>query len=166
MLNIVLLEPEIPSNTGNIARTCAAAGAKLHLIEPLGFHLDERNLKRAAMDYWNDLNVVRWKDYEDFLAGNPDASVYYATTKGRLKYTDVTYEPDCFIMFGKESAGIPEEILIQHPMSCVRIPMMENERSLNLANSAAVILYEALRQNDFPGMQIRGELHHLKWEQD
>lgn len=163
MINIVLLEPEIPSNTGNIARTCAAAGARLHLIEPLGFHLNERNLKRAAMDYWNDLDVVRWKSYADFMEHNPEAPVYYATTKGRIKYTDVTYEPDCFIFFGKESAGIPEEILIEHPFTSVRIPMMENERSLNLSNSAAIVLYEALRQNGFPGMQTQGELHRLKW---
>lgn len=164
MLNIVLLEPEIPANTGNIGRTCAAAGARLHLIEPLGFRLNEKNLKRAGMDYWNDLDVTTYIDYGDFLEKNPGAKIYMATTKAHQIYTEVRYEPDCYIMFGKESAGIPEEILVNHKDECIRIPMAGDIRSLNLGNSAAVILYEALRQNGFAGMQLTGELHRLEWK--
>lgn len=164
MLNIVLLEPEIPANTGNIGRTCAATGARLHLIEPLGFSLSEKALKRAGMDYWKDLDVTTYIDYEDFLNKNPGAKIYMATTKAQRVYTDVSYEPDCYIMFGKESAGIPEEILVQNKENCVRIPMMGNIRSLNLGNSVAVVLYEALRQNGFAEMEWSGELHHLKWD--
>lgn len=163
-MNIVLLEPEIPANTGNIGRTCVATGSRLHLIEPLGFHLTERNLKRAGMDYWPQLDVSRYSSYGDFLERNPDASIYYATTKGRILYTDVSYEPDCFLMFGKESAGIPEEILMEHPDRCVRIPMLDETRSLNLSNSAAIVLYEALRQNGFTGLQTQGQLHRHRWE--
>lgn len=157
-LNIVLLEPEIPSNTGNIGRTCVATGTRLHLIEPLGFRLTEKNLKRAGMDYWKDLDVTRYVDYEDFLAKNPGAKIYYATTKAPQTYADVQYEDDCFIMFGKESAGIPEEILAHNKDRCVRIPMLSEIRSLNLSNSVAVVLYEALRQNDFSQMQLMGHL--------
>lgn len=164
MLNIVLLEPEIPANTGNIGRTCTATGARLHLIEPLGFSLSEKALKRAGMDYWKDLDVTTYIDYGDFLNKNPGAKIYMATTKAQRVYTDVSYEPDCYIMFGKESAGIPEEILVQNKENCVRIPMMGNIRSLNLGNSVAVVLYEALRQNGFAGMERSGELHHLKWD--
>lgn len=161
--NIVLFEPEIPANTGNIGRTCAAAGARLHLIEPLGFRLDEKSIRRAGMDYWQDLDVTRYINWEDFLEKNPDARIYMATTKGKHLYTEVSYEPDCYLMFGKESAGIPEEILIQHPEECIRIPMMGETRSLNLSNSAAIVLYEALRQNGFAHMKLEGELHHLHW---
>ena len=164
MLNIVLFEPEIPSNTGNIGRTCVATGTRLHLIEPLGFHLNEREIKRAGMDYWDKLDVTRYVDYEDFLERNPGAKIYMATTKSKHVYTDVHYEPDCYIMFGKESAGIPEEILIEHPEECVRIPMIGETRSLNLANSVAIVLYEALRQNDFSMMNTEGHLHRLHWE--
>ena len=164
MLNIVLLEPEIPANTGNIGRTCVAAGARLHLIEPLGFRLNEKNLKRAGMDYWKDLDVRTYINYEDFLNQNPGAKIYMATTKAAKVYTEVRYEPDCYIMFGKESAGIPEEILVKHTDTCIRIPMIGNIRSLNLGNSAAIILYEALRQNGFAGMNLEGHLHRLKWE--
>lgn len=163
MLNIVLHEPEIPANTGNIGRTCVATGTRLHLIEPLGFRLNEKNLKRAGMDYWNDLDVRTYINYEEFLEKNQNARIYMATTKAQKAYTEVSYEPDCYIMFGKESAGIPEEILVRHKNDCVRIPMAGGIRSLNLANSAAIILYEALRQNDFLGMERRGHLHHLKW---
>ena len=163
MLNIVLHEPEIPANTGNIGRTCVAAGARLHLIEPLGFRLDEKSLKRAGMDYWKDLDVTTYIDYQDFLNRNPGARIYMATTKASAVYTDVRYEPDCYIMFGKESAGIPEEILVEHQETCVRIPMMGEIRSLNLGNSVAIVLYEALRQNGFAGMETEGELHELKW---
>lgn len=163
MLNIVLLEPEIPANTGNIGRTCVAAGARLHLIEPLGFSLSEKALKRAGMDYWKELDVTTYIDYSDFLDKNPGAKIYMATTKARKVYTEVSYEPDSYIMFGKESAGIPEEILVENKENCVRIPMMGEIRSLNLGNSAAIVLYEALRQNGFKGMELEGDLHHLNW---
>ncbi len=163
MLNIVLHEPEIPANTGNIGRTCVAANVRLHLIEPLGFRLNEKNLKRAGMDYWDRLNVTTYIDYQDFLEKNPGAKIYMATTKAEKVYTQVQYEPDCYIMFGKESAGIPEEILVNHKNECVRIPMVGDIRSLNLGNSVAIILYEALRQNQFAGMELEGHLHELRW---
>ena len=163
MLNIVLLEPEIPANTGNIGRTCVAAGARLHLIEPLGFSLSEKALKRAGMDYWKSLDVATYIDYQDCLDRNPGAKIYMATTKAQKVYTEAAYEPDCYIMFGKESAGIPEEILVENKENCVRIPMIGDIRSLNLGNSAAIILYEALRQNGFKGMEMEGDLHRLKW---
>ena len=163
-LNIVLFEPEIPANTGNIGRTCVATGTKLHLIEPLGFSLSEKAIKRAGMDYWSELEVERYVNYEDFLQKNPNAKIYMATTKGKHVYTEVSFEPDCYIMFGKESAGIPEDILIEHPEECIRIPMIGETRSLNLSNSVAIVLYEALRQNQFDHMKLEGELHHLQWK--
>lgn len=163
MLNIVLYEPEIPANTGNIGRTCVATGTRLHLIEPLGFRLDEKSLRRAGMDYWKDLDVTTYVNYEEFLNKNPGAKIYMATTKARQVYTEVAYEPDCYIMFGKESAGIPETLLVENPQDCVRIPMIGDIRSLNLGNSVAVVLYEALRQNGFAGMNLEGQLHELKW---
>ena len=162
-LNIVLFEPEIPANTGNIGRTCVATGTRLHLIEPLGFQLNEKAIKRAGMDYWNDLDVTTYINYEEFCRKNPGAKIYMATTKGKHVYSKVSYEPDCYISFGKESAGIPEEILVEHPEECVRIPMMGETRSLNLSNSVAIVLYEALRQNDFDHMKLEGELHRLHW---
>ena len=162
-LNIVLLEPEIPANTGNIGRTCVATGTKLHLIEPLGFSLSEKALKRAGMDYWKDLDVTTYLDYEDFVEKNPNAKIYYATTKALKTYTDVQYEDDCYIMFGKESAGIPEEILLENQERAVRIPMIGDIRSLNLSNSVSVVLYEALRQHGFEKMALTGQLHHLNW---
>ena len=149
-LNIVLHEPEIPANTGNIGRTCVATGTRLHLIEPLGFSLSEKALKRAGMDYWKDLDVTRYVDYEDFLAKNPGAKIYYATTKAPQTYADVQYEDDCFIMFWQRERGIPEEILRDNQETCVRIPMFGETRSLNLSNSVAIILYEAFRQHDSP----------------
>ncbi|MCU6762898.1 tRNA (cytidine(34)-2'-O)-methyltransferase [uncultured Roseburia sp.] len=157
-LNIVLFEPEIPSNTGNIGRTCAATDSRLHLIEPLGFKLNEKAIQRAGMDYWKELDVVRYINYQDFLDKNPGAKIYMATTKGKNVYTDVSYEPDCYIMFGKESGGIPEEILAHHRADCIRIPMAGESRSLNLANSVAIVLYEALRQNAFSHMKLEGSL--------
>ena len=163
-LNIVLLEPEMPANTGNIGRTCVATGTVLHLIEPLGFHLDDRSIKRAGMDYWHKLDVRRYINYEDFLEKNPGAIIYMATTKARKVYTEVAYEDDCYIMFGKESAGIPEEILKSNKDRCVRIPMNEEIRSLNLSNSVAIMLYEALRQQGFKNMELTGDLHHLTWD--
>lgn len=162
-MNIVLHEPEIPSNTGNIGRTCVAAGARLHLIEPLGFRLGEKMIRRAGMDYWDKLDVRTYLDYEDFLQQNPGAKIYFATTKGQRLYTEIRYEPDCYLMFGKESAGIPEEILVKHPDRCIRIPMGKDIRSLNLANSVAIVLYEALRQNHFADLQTEGQLHRLRW---
>ena len=165
MLNIVLHEPEIPANTGNIGRTCVATGTRLHLIEPLGFRLDEKSLRRAGMDYWQELDVTRYLHWEDFLEKNPNAKIYMATTKGRRVYTEVRYEPDCYLMFGKESGGIPEEILKEYPKVCLRIPMIGATRSLNLANSVAIVLYEALRQNHFDHMKLEGQLHHLSWDE-
>lgn len=165
MLNIVLLEPEIPANTGNIGRTCVATNTRLHLIEPLGFKLNEKALKRAGMDYWADLDVTTYIDFKDFQEKNPGVRLYMATTKAPKVYTEVHYEPDCYIMFGKESAGLPEEILVEHQEDCVRIPMDGDIRSLNLGNSVAVILYEALRQNGFSGMNLEGHLHQLHWRE-
>lgn len=164
-MNIVLFEPEIPANTGNIGRTCVATGTRLHLIEPLGFKLTEKEIRRAGMDYWKDLEVIRYANYVDFLEKNPGAKIYMATTKAKHNYTDVSYDEDAYIMFGKESAGIPEEILVDNEENCIRIPMLSAIRSLNLSNSVAIVLYEALRQQSFRGMQTEGELHHLHWKE-
>ena len=164
-LNIVLFEPEIPANTGNIGRTCVATGTRLHLIEPLGFRLNEKSIKRAGMDYWEHLDVTRYINFEDFLEKNPGAKIYMATTKAEKAYTHVEYGPNDYIMFGKESAGIPEEILLQYPETSVRIPMIGDIRSLNLGNSVAIMLYEALRQNDFEGMNMKGQLHRHTWDE-
>ncbi len=163
MLNIVLLEPEIPANTGNIGRTCVATGSRLHLIRPLGFDISEKAVRRAGMDYWFSLDLHVYENYVEFRKKNPGARVYMATTKARRVYTDVSYEPDAFLMFGKESAGIPEEILMENPDTCVRIPMVGETRSLNLSNSVAVMVYEALRQQGFADMKLAGELHRHKW---
>ena len=162
-MNIVLLEPEIPANTGNIGRTCVATGSRLHLIEPLGFRLDEKSIKRAGMDYWSKLDVKRYINYGEFLEINRPKRVFMATTKAHTVYTEVGFEPDDFIMFGKESAGIPEEILVENESTCIRIPMLSDIRSLNLSNSVAVVLYEALRQQGFKGLQETGSLHRLDW---
>ena len=178
MINIVLHEPEIPFNTGAIGRSCVATDSSLHLIEPLGFTLNDKYVKRAGMDYWDKLQLQRYIDYEDFLAQHPELvfegeeegsarpHLWFATTKARKCYADVAFGPNDFIMFGKESAGIPEEILVQHPKACIRIPMWGEIRSLNLSNSVAVILYEALRQNGFENLSQKGKLHRLSWEQD
>lgn len=164
-MNIVLLEPEIPANTGNIGRTCVATGTKLHLIEPLGFRLDEKEIRRAGLDYWKDLDVTVYKNYQDFLDKNPNAKIFMATTKAQHSYTQVQYDPDCYIMFGKESAGIPEELLLKNKQNTIRIPMVGDIRSLNLGNSVAIILYEALRQNNFEGMRMEGQLHRHSWDE-
>lgn len=164
-MNIVLFEPEMPMNTGNIGRTCVATNTRLHLIEPLGFKLNEKAVKRAGLDYWDKLDVTVYSDFQDFLDKNPGARIYMATTKAPKTYTDVTYEPDCYIMFGKESAGITEEILVEHQENCVRIPMWGDIRSLNLSNSVAIVLYEALRQNGFEKMTMEGHLHRLEWKE-
>lgn len=162
-MNIVLIEPEIPANTGNIGRTCVATNSKLHLIEPLGFRLNDKMIKRSGMDYWQDLDVTRYIDWEEFLEKNPGAKLYFATTKAHRTYADMDYPEDAFLVFGKESAGIPEEILVEHEDTCLRIPMYGESRSLNLSNSVAIVLYEALRQNGFEGLEINGELHRLSW---
>lgn len=200
MIHIVLHEPEIPFNTGAIGRSCVATASSLHLIGPYGFVLNDKYIKRAGMDYWGQLELHQYVDYEDFLAQHPEISfagdeevlepgadgrnadnaagsisnpletspshphLWFATTKARQCYSDVSYGPDDYIMFGKESAGIPEEILVQHPKACVRIPMWGDIRSLNLSNSAAILLYEALRQNGFEKLAQKGELHRLSWE--
>ena len=162
-MNIVLHQPEIPGNTGNIGRTCVAVGASLHLIEPLGFRLDEKSLKRAGMDYWPLLDVHRYMNFRQFCEQNPNARIWMATTKAHRTYADVSYGPDDYIMFGRESAGIPEEILVEYEENCIRIPMLPAIRSLNLSNSVAVVLYEALRQQGFGSLQTAGELHRLRW---
>ena len=168
MINIVLYEPEMPANTGNIGRTCVATNTRLHLIEPLGFKLNERQILRAGLDYWDKLDVQVYSDYDDFLEKNPRAreKMYMATTKAKHTHSDVCYESDCYIMFGKESAGIPEEILVENEENCVRIPMWGEIRSLNLSNSVAIILYEALRQNGYEKMALEGHLHRLSWKEE
>lgn len=163
-MNIILHQPEIPANTGNIGRTCVATGTVLHLIEPLGFRLDEKSVKRAGMDYWDKLDVRRYMNFEEFLEKNPNAKIWMATTKAKHVYSDVVYGKDDYIMFGKESAGIPEEILVDYEDTCVRIPMLDAIRSLNLSNSVSIVLYEALRQNGFESMSMSGELHRLQWK--
>lgn len=165
-MNIVLLEPEIPQNTGNIGRTCVATDTKLHLIEPLGFSINEKAVKKAGLDYWPSLNKEVYISYRDFVEKHPGAKIYMATTKAKKMYTEVSYEPDAYIMFGKESAGIPEEILVENEENCIRIPMVGDTRSLNLSNSVAIVLYEALRQNNFEHMNCGGHLHKLSWHED
>lgn len=162
-MHIILHQPEIPANTGNIGRTCVATGSSLHLIEPLGFRLDEKSIKRAGMDYWDSLTVTRYINYQEFQEKHLGAKIWFATTKAKKVYTEVEFGMDDYIMFGKESGGIPEEILVDNEENCIRIPMLNSIRSLNLSNSVAVVLYEALRQNDFTGMQREGELHRLQW---
>ena len=165
-MNIVLLEPEMPANTGNIGRTCVATGTKLHLIKPLGFEITDKMVKRAGLDYWPHLNYEVYENFEDFLEKNPDCigKLYMATTKARHIYTEVAYEPDSYLMFGKESAGIPEEILRDNQETCVRIPMLGETRSLNLSNSVAIILYEAFRQHDFAHLKLDGHLRKYDWK--
>jgi tRNA (cytidine/uridine-2'-O-)-methyltransferase len=164
MLNVVLHEPEIPENTGNIGRTCVAAGARLHLIEPLGFRISEKEVRRAGLDYWDKLDVTVYKNFEDFKEKNKNAKIYMATTKAKKTYADVSFEEDCYLMFGKESAGIPEEILVEYEETAIRIPMIGDIRSLNLSNSVAIVVYEALRQHGFSQMNTKGELHRLHWK--
>ncbi len=164
-MNIVLHEPEIPQNTGNIGRTCVATGSSLHLIRPFGFVINDKTLKRAGMDYWTNLDVHYYDNFEDFILKNPDARIFMASTKAQRTYTEVSYKENDFIMFGSEGGGIPEEILMKYGKSCVRIPMLENCRSLNLSNSVAIVLYEALRQQGFKGLTTEGELHRHKWSE-
>ncbi len=163
-MNIVLHEPEIPQNTGNIGRTCVATGSSLHLIKPLGFEITEKQVRRSGLDYWPKLDLHLYENFEDFLQKNPGARLYMATTKARKSYTDVAFPEDAYIMFGKESAGIPEEILVDYEETAIRIPMIGDIRSLNLSNSVAIVLYEALRQHDFHGFNLEGNLHRLHWK--
>ena len=165
MFNIVLHEPEKPDNTGNIGRTCVITGTSLHLIYPIGFQLTRTNIHHAGLDYWDRLKLFKHDTYKDFLdfKKNNNGNLWFATTKAHKSYTDVKFCDGDYIMFGKESAGIPEEILANDEEHCIRIPMIKSERSLNLANSVAIILYEALRQNNFVGLEEKGELHNLKY---
>ena len=182
MFHIVLLEPEIPANTGNIGRTCLCTNSHLHLIEPMGFILNDKNLKRAGMDYWKDVQVTVYDCWEDFVEKNKDkvripsapgegtmgegkASLWMATTKAQKTHDQADFKDGDYIMFGKESAGIPEEILVDHEDACIRIPMEPKIRSLNLSNSVAIVLYEALRQQNFAGMETEGKLHRLDWKE-
>ena len=163
-INIVLVEPEIPQNTGNIARTCAATGASLHLVKPLGFEIDDRKLKRAGLDYWVKLDITYYENLDDFFAKNPDAAFFCFTTKAKPRYTDITYPKRVFLMFGKETKGLPEALLYANPERCVRIPMRDTLRSLNLSNSAAIAVYEVFRQRDFEGLRGDGQLTQYSWE--
>lgn len=165
-MHIILHQPEIPANTGNIGRTCVASGTDLHLIEPLGFRLTEKEIKRAGMDYWEHLHVTRYMNFDEFRTLHPGVRIWMATTKARQVYSDVSFAPDDYIMFGKESAGIPEEILLDYEQTCIRIPMEPKIRSLNLSNSVSIILYEALRQQNFSYMQLEGQLHRLHWKEN
>ncbi len=164
ILNIVMVEPEIPQNTGNIARTCAATGARLHIVKPMGFAIDDRKLKRAGLDYWQYLDITYYEGLDDFFEKNPDSVCYYFTTKGLKAHSEISYPDNSYLFFGKETKGLPEELLIKHPESCVRIPMMGEIRSLNLSNSVAIAVYEVLRQWDYPALQNKGELHRYNWD--
>lgn len=163
VLNIVLVEPEIPQNTGNIARTCAATGARLHLVGPMGFKIDDKKLKRAGLDYWSLLDITYYDNLEDFLEKNK-GEFYFFTTKARHVYSDISYPDGCYIFFGKETKGLPEELLLKNPETCVRVPMVENARSLNLSNTVAIAAYEILRQWNFPELQNLGQLHNYRWD--
>lgn len=162
-LNIVMVEPEIPQNTGNVARTCAATGARLHLVEPMGFAIDDKKLKRAGLDYWHLLDISYYKNLDDFFAKNK-GPFFYFSTKAKQVYSDISYPDGAYLVFGKETAGLPEELLFQHPDACVRIPMISAARSLNLSNSVAVGVFEALRQWGFPTLQTAGRLTRYHWE--
>lgn len=159
MMHVVLYEPEIPQNTGNIARTCAATGAMLHLIEPLGFSLSDKYLKRAGLDYWHLMRYEIHASWEDFLKAMPGARLHLLTTKAPRRYTEVTYGPEDCLVFGPETRGLPEALLRERYGDCARIPMRPEARSLNLSNSVAIVLYEALRQQEFPGLKGEGALH-------
>ena len=162
-INIVLHEPEIPQNTGNIARTCAATGAALHIIKPMGFTIDDKKLKRAGLDYWDKLDITYYENTEDFFKRNSGANIYFFTTKAQHTYADVEYPENVYIMFGKESAGLPEEMLYANPDRCVRIPMRDTLRSLNLSNSVAIAVYEIFRQHSFEGLREDGQLTKFEW---
>lgn len=163
-LNIVLVEPQIPQNTGNIARTCAATGARLHLVKPMGFTVDDKKLKRAGLDYWHLLDITYYENLQDFFEKN-SGPFYYFTTKARHRYSDVRYPEGAYLVFGREDAGLPESLLYQNPETCVRLPMRSMARSLNLSNTVAIAVYEALRQGDFDGLQEQGSLREYQWEE-
>ena len=165
MFNIVLVEPEIPQNAGNIARTCAATGTRLHMIRPLGFEVTDKYLKRAGLDYWNLVEICYYDSYDELQTKYENARFFYFTTKGRHRHSDVAFQDGDFLVFGKETKGLPEELLLKNEESCLRIPMFSEARSLNLSNSVAVALYEALRQNDYAGLLEEGELHEHKWSE-
>lgn len=162
-LNIVLVEPEIPANTGNIARTCAATGTRLHLVKPFGFSIDDKHLKRAGLDYWNLLDITYYENLEDFFNKTKDGKYYYFSTKALNRHTDVEFEDNCYLVFGKETRGLPESLLLQNKDTTLRIPMIEGARSLNLSNSVAIAAYEVLRQWDYPELLSHGQLHRHKW---
>ena len=165
-LNIVLVEPEIPQNTGNIARTCACTGASLHIIKPMGFEISDKHLKRSGLDYWHLLDITFYENLDDFFEKNGDGHFFFFTTKALNRHTDVSYPDNSFIFFGKETKGLPEELLLENPEKCVRIPMMDECRSLNLSNSVAIGVYEILRQWDYPELLCKGELHNYRWSDD
>lgn len=166
ILNIVLFEPQIPQNTGNISRTCACTGARLHLVGPMGFQIDDKKLKRSGLDYWQYLDISYYDSIADFYEKNPDALCYYFTTKAQHVFTDVSYPDNAWLIFGREDAGIPEEILLQHPDTCVRMPMLPYVRSLNLSNTVAIATYEVLRQWNYPELQNFGQLHNYRWSEE
>lgn len=163
-LNIVLVEPQIPQNTGNIARTCAATGARLHLVKPMGFTVDDKKLKRAGLDYWHLLDITYYENLQDFFEKN-SGPFYYFTTKARHRYSDVKYPDGAYLVFGREDAGLPESLLYENPETCVRLPMRSMARSLNLSNTVAIAVYEALRQHDFDGLLEQGSLRDYQWEE-
>lgn len=162
-LNIVLVEPQIPQNTGNISRTCAVTGATLHLVKPYGFVISDKQLKRAGLDYWDKLTIFEYESLEDFLQKNKDAEMFFFTTKGRSTHSEVTYPDNAFIVFGREDKGLPESLLYNNPDCCVRIPMRNDLRSLNLSNSVAIATYEVLRQWDYPDLNREGKLTQYEW---
>lgn len=165
ILNIVLIEPQIPQNTGNIARTCAATGARLHLVGPMGFVIDDKKLKRAGLDYWSLLDVKEYRSTADFFSQNPDAVCFYYSTKAQCVHSQAAYPDDCFLVFGREDAGLPEELLYQNEGHCLRIPMLEEARSLNLSNSVAIAAYEVLRQWGYPALSGAGRLRNYSWRE-
>lgn len=161
-LNIVLIEPEIPQNTGNVARTCAATGSALHLVKPMGFEIDDKKLKRAGLDYWHLLDITYYENKQDFF-DKTNGPYYYFTTKGKNIYTDISYPDNCYLVFGKETAGLDEKLLYQNPDNCVRLPMIDSARSLNLSNAVAVAIFEVLRQWNFKNLKLYGNLTKYKW---
>lgn len=165
MFNIVLVEPEIPQNAGNIARTCAATGSRLHMVRPFGFEISDKYLKRAGLDYWHLVDISYYDSFEELRQKYPDSRFFYFTTKGRRRHSDARFKDGDFLVFGKETKGLPEELLMKHPGECLRIPMLSEARSLNLSNSVAVAVYEALRQADYEGLSETGELHEHKWSE-
>ena len=164
MFNIVLVEPEIPQNTGNIVRTCAATGCKLHLVRPLGFEVDDKHLKRAGLDYWSEAEIFYYDSFEELRKKFPSSAFWFFTTKSEKSYAEARFKEGDFLVFGKETRGLPEELLVENQLTCVRIPMINDIRSLNLSNSVAIAIYEGLRQNGFAGFNLKGKLHNLEWK--